>query len=139
MKEWAKEDYFRAVMTGRVRMMEEKLEEVGRTIGVLGARVSSVSDVLDKMAREPGEAEKPAPPKPEPYFLVDPAVMKDKSRKAESVALRWSIWRAMYECGMSTKLIAQKMGVDRGTVDYARSKGFRSGHSKPGMATLERI
>jgi len=45
-------------------------------------------------------------------------------RSPEEVAKRWAEWKSLEESGMNTFQIASRWGVDRGTVDYARSKGY---------------
>jgi len=53
---------------------------------------------------------------------------KDNGRHGRSdreVALRWQQWKAEYASGASVAQIANRWGMDRATVEYARKKGWK--------------
>jgi len=45
-------------------------------------------------------------------------------RSAEEVAKRWAEWKKMEDEGMTPAQIARRWNVDRGTVEYAKAKGY---------------
>ena len=57
-------------------------------------------------------------------------------RAPEEVAKRWAEWKALEEGGLSTVQIARRWKVDRGTVDYAKRKGYVVRPYKPRKSSV---
>lgn len=53
-------------------------------------------------------------------------------RDLRSVTHRWSEWRKLYFSGMNETQIANRYGVDRGTIAYAKSKNWVPSYSMSG-------
>jgi hypothetical protein len=52
-------------------------------------------------------------------------------RSVEEVKKRWAEWKRLEEDGMTPAQIARRWSVDRGTVEYAKLKGYCPNNPKP--------
>jgi hypothetical protein len=52
-------------------------------------------------------------------------------RSVEEVKKRWAEWKKLEEDGMTPAQIARRWSVDRGTVEYAKLKGYCPNNPKP--------
>ncbi|NBS87658.1 MAG: hypothetical protein EBS60_06200 [Verrucomicrobia bacterium] len=103
-------------------LLAEQVWQQHKTILFLEERVSAFERLIASYARVTMDLAK------EVKVGVGIQGLKTKSgkygRSSEEVAKRWAEWRRLEEQGMTPAQVARRWGVDRGTVEYARSKGY---------------
>ena len=133
MTEENREDMFRAVLTGRMKVVEDKMREVDQAVAILVDRIRSVTEMVETFPEKYGgkiETKIETKLVPKYHFMVDPKVVSDRSRTPNSVALRWGIWKAMHKAGLGTREISQRFKVNRHTVEYAMRQGWKPSNLK---------
>jgi len=122
------------VAQSEVSLLNEQIWQQHKTIMFLEERVTAFEKMMEGYTKVTMELAKEMR-----ISSVVRASMTDKGRyckSPEAVARRWAEWKALEEKGMTTVQIAVRWKVDRGTVDYAKRKGYVVRPYKPRKSSV---